>query len=263
MTRALVSRPVRATTLGRRWYARLYLLGKRLAEATELRLFRENVEPGMTIVDMGANVGFYTAAFSRLVGENGRVYAFEPDAFSSTILRDRVRRVPLTNVQVECAAVGATDEPVNLYCSKRDRAETRTFPLGPSVPVEVCRVPMLSLDSYCRDSRIDHIDAIKMDVEGREVDALRGMRHLMETRPPAWMFIEFSPRQLRGAGASPEEFWEELAEDGYVGYELDDRGAVTRIADPRAFTEAHAEGTTDVWAVHKTRPQPVCSAIPA
>jgi FkbM family methyltransferase len=214
LTRILMWEPVRRTALGRRTYTRMYLFGKRLAEEREVQLFRLHLRPGMTIVDMGANIGFYTVLFSQLVGPRGTVYAFEPDPFCSGILRDRIGALPVQNVRVETAALGESEGEATLYCSKRDRAENRTYPFDPAVPVETVQVQMLGLDTYCRTHRIDRIDAVKMDVEGLEVSALRGMREIMVKSPPAWMFVEFCPKQLKGAGASSEAFWQVLAGSG-------------------------------------------------
>lgn len=249
--------PLRRAALCRRAYARMYLFGKRLAEKREQQLFRRFLRPGMTIVDIGANVGFYTVHFSRLVQAGGAVYAFEPDPFGSGILRDRLRTLAVQNVHVERAALGEAEGEATLYCSKRDRAENRVYPFDPSVPVETVQVPVYSLDAYCRAHHIDRIDAVKMDVEGAEVSVLRGMREIMATSPPARMLIEFSPGQLRGAGTSPEAFWQALAGAGYDFYSIHAGGQVRKIWDTPAFTDAHAKGDTNIWAVHRARKEPV------
>jgi FkbM family methyltransferase len=256
VTRLMMRGPVRATAVGRRAYARMYLAGKHFAERAELALFRRYLRPGMTIVDMGANVGFYTAPLSRRVGPTGNVYAFEPDPFCAGLLRERARRLQLTNVLVEELALGAREGEATLFCSNRDRAENCTHALESGVPVEAIRVPVTSLDAYCRDHPIEPIDAVKMDVEGDEVSALRGMRGIMTRRPPAWMFIEFSPGQLRAAGASPEEFWEVLAGYGYLSHSIDPCGKLRLIRDTRSFTEVQAASFTNIWAVHRGQPQP-------
>ncbi len=252
VTRIMTWEPLRRTALGRRTYMQLYLFGKGLAEKREQQLFRQHLRPGMTIVDIGANVGFYTALFSQLVAPRGTVYAFEPDPFCSGILRDRIRTLPLQNVHVESAALGETEGEVTLWCSNRDRAENRIYPFDPKVPVETVQVAALRLDTYCRTHHIDHIDAVKIDVEGAEVSVLRGMREVLAKSPPAWMFIEFCPEHLRDAGTSPEAFWQTLAAYGYDCYSMDDEGQVGKIGDTAAFTEAHALRDTNIWAVHHT-----------
>jgi len=251
VTRLMMWKPVRRTRLGQRAYGRMYLAGKAYAERDEARFLGEHLQPGMTVVDAGANVGFYTVLFSRAVGTSGAVHAFEPDPFCASILRDRLRRlVPDENVLVEEAALGDTEGEAVLYCSHRDRAESRLHPFASAMPVEPVRVRTTTLDAYCRARGIGRIDAVKIDVEGAEVAVLRGMAEIMASRPPAWIFIEFSPEQLAGEGSTAEEFWSLLAEGGYNVRALRERGGLEQIANRAAFTRDHVHTHTNLWAVH-------------
>lgn len=248
----MMRRAIRRSAFGRRTYARMYLVGKTLAERRERLFLRRHLRPGMTVVDMGANVGFYTVLFSRMVGATGAVYAFEPDPLCSGILRDRVGGLPSQNVRVEPTALGESEGQATLYCSNRDRAENRTYPFAAGVPVETEPVRVQSLDGYCETHAVGHIDAIKMDVEGAEVAVLRGMRHILAESPPAWMFIEFCPQQLSGADASAGEFWDVLRGSGYDSHALDDTGQPRRIRDEGAFTRLYRDSCTNVFSVHRT-----------
>ena len=249
VTRIMMRRSIRSTAVGRRTYASMYLAGKRHAERREVELLRKRLRPGMTVFDMGANVGFYTELFSRVIGPTGRVYAFEPDPFCSGILCDRVRR--LENVRVENVALGERPGEATLFCSNRDRAENRTHPFDPDVPMETVRVPVVSLDDYRRSRRVGRIDVVKIDVEGDEVHVLRGMCDTLTREPPAWMFIEFCPKQLRGAGSSAEEFWDLLKGRGYRSYSIEDRGDLRLIPDTGAFTRTQAGSYTNILAVYE------------
>ncbi len=253
--------PLRRSRLGRSVYGWMYLFGKSRAERSESEFFRRLVGPGMTIVDLGANVGFYTAQFSESVGNGGSVIAFEPDPFCADILRRRIGALESAgNVRIEDAALGAARGETILYCSHRDRAESRTHPLDPAIPGETVRVPVCTLDEYCREHGIERIDGVKVDVEGDEVSALRGMREILTTRPPGWIFIEFSPDQLRGAGETPESFWSLLREHGYRTYALENGRTAGAIEDTDAFTRAHQHEDSNVFAVHRSRPE---AALPS
>lgn len=252
VTRVMMWKPVRRTRLGRRAYGRMYLAGKAHAERDEARFLREHLRPGMTVVDAGANVGFYTVAFSEAVGTGGAVHAFEPDPFCASILRDRIRGLDTAdNVRVEEAALGDSEGEAVLYCSYRDRAESRLHPFGSATPVEPVRVRTTTLDAYCRDHGVGRIDAVKIDVEGAEVAVLRGMAGIMARRPPAWMFVEFSPGQLEGAGATAEAFWRLLETYGYDPYTVPGGALPEPITDREAFSREHAHDDVNVWLVHR------------
>ncbi|HEY4595480.1 MAG TPA: hypothetical protein VIJ02_03700, partial [Thermoanaerobaculia bacterium] len=89
LTRMLLAPGLRDLPGIRDLYSRLYVLGKTLAEPRERRFFQEQVEPGMVVFDVGANLGFYTLLLADRVGPQGRVHAFEPDPLSCELLRRR------------------------------------------------------------------------------------------------------------------------------------------------------------------------------
>lgn len=246
ITRLLLSPPVRRTAFGRALYTRLYSLGKGLAERQEMRFLREQVKPGMVVFDVGANLGFYTFLLADQVGPKGRVHAFEPDPMSFGILEKRAAGHP--NVEVTRAAAGDRAGTVPLFCSPTNRADNRIHPSHDARPAETFEVPLITLDDHCAARGIDRIDAVKMDIQGAEVAALRGFAKTLARVRPAWMIVEFSPEHLRGADSTPEDFWAILEELGFVPWGFDDHGRPFRIEDTAAFTREHEATYTDVWA---------------
>lgn len=150
-------------------------------ELAKQRALQRFVRPGMTIYDIGAQAGFYTLFFSRLVSGNDRVYAFEPCAYGARFLIDHVRVNGLANVRIIQAAVC---EKLGLYGMSTDQGICQN---------ELCddsdaglMVPTISLDS----SGLPVPDLIKMDVEGAESAVLRGaLRTLREARPAVFVAL--------------------------------------------------------------------------
>jgi FkbM family methyltransferase len=245
-TRALLSPRLRGSALGRGLYTRLYLLGKSLAERREVRFLREQVEPGMVVLDVGANVGFYTLLLADRVGPTGRVHAFESDPLSFGILQGRAAGRP--NVEITQTAVGDHAGTITLYTNRSNRADNRVHPSLGSETAEAIEVPLATLDDHCAARGIERIDAVKMDIQGAEVSALAGFRKTIARLKPRWMLIEFSPEHLRGAGSSPEAFWAILGELGYEPWGVEENGEAFRIGDLGAFSRQYADGYTDVWA---------------
>lgn len=249
ITRALLAPSVRSLKPVRALYTRLYLLGKTLAEPRERRFFAENVEPGMVVLDVGANVGFYTLILADLVGPGGRVHAFEPDPLSFGILAERAASARHGNVQATQAAVGDHAGRITLYCSRTNRADNRVHPSHEGAEKgEAVEVPLTTLDDYCAARGITKIDAVKMDVQGAEVAALEGFRRTAAQTSPRWLLVEFSPEHLRGAGSAPEDFWKILSDLGFTPWGFGEDGRPFRIEDTAAFTLLYESGYTDVWA---------------
>ncbi|MFY9824598.1 MAG: FkbM family methyltransferase [Thermoanaerobaculia bacterium] len=249
VTRTLLSPALRDRPLARALYARLYLLGKRIAERGEQRFFREQVTPGMVVFDVGANLGFYTSLFADLVGPAGRVHAFEPDPLSFGILRRRTAR--RANVAANQAAAGDHSGTVTLYCNRSNRADNRVHASLGNETAETAEVLLTTLDDYCDAAGVDRIDAVKMDIQGAEIEALRGFRRTLARIQPRWLLIEFSPEHLRAAGSGPEDFWSILDELGFEPWAFGDDSKAFRIEDRAAFARRYERGYTDVWARRK------------
>ncbi len=260
VTRLLLSPPIRDTRAGLWAYTRLYLAGKRLADRGARRFLESRVEPGMVVLDIGANVGFYSLFFARLVGAAGRVHAFEPDPLSRRILEGRrdaanaanaANTASLSNLEIAAVALGDREGRVTLYCNPTNRADNRLHDSLQAPGVEAVDVPLTTLDAFCAERGITRIDAMKMDVQGAEVAALRGMKETMRRTPPRWLFLEFEPELLRNAGASPEELWALLDGYGYEAFAVDDGGEAAPVTDREGLARRYATGYVDLWLVRR------------
>jgi len=146
-------------------------------ESDHMASIKELVKPGMIVYDIGANVGFYTLAFSRLVGDAGRVFAFEPDARNAYMLRRHLELNRIGNVTFIQAAVSNVQGMVG-FDSAREMGRISTS--------GTYQVPAISLDDFI--SLGNPIPAfVKMDVEGAECDALEGASTLLSRGVTAWM----------------------------------------------------------------------------
>ena len=177
----------------------------------EEKLYRERVRPGMTVLEIGANVGFFTLLFSRLAGPGGRVIAFEPDADNFRLLVKNLKANGAANVTCVHKAVAEKDGKARLFFSEEHRGDHRIYDSGdgrPAVEIETA-----ALDSFLpADTRVDFI---KMDIQGAEYAALLGMERTLRRQPQLAMLCEFSPSLLRRAGADPERFLAGLAGTGF------------------------------------------------
>lgn len=162
------------------------------------------VQPGMTIYDIGAQAGFYTLFFSRLTGENGRVYAFEPCPYEARFLVDHVRMNRLTNVKIFQAAVAERTSFVGIStdqgsCQNQicDAANTALM------------VPCIDLDSLS----LPQPDLIKIDVEGAESVVIGGAQKLLFEKHPVVFVALHSDEQRTNCAAL-------LRQAGYAVYDL-------------------------------------------
>jgi FkbM family methyltransferase len=155
-----------------------------LEEDRDLGVARRLLRPGSTFVDCGANIGLWTLTASPLVGATGRVFAFEPNPATSDRLAANVSANLLDNVTVIRAAVGARSATAPFRCESSHNNSA----LCEQTTTDTILVPVLTLDEFIGDQPVH---AIKIDVEGYELDVLRGADRVIE-RPGIWLCIEFN-----------------------------------------------------------------------
>jgi FkbM family methyltransferase len=225
-------------------YLQLYLLGKRITERRELAALRRLVLPGMIVADVGANVGFYALQMASCVGPRGRVLAFEPDPLCFGLLRSRIKRSGGMNVDAHQLALGEGSGEAILYCSAYNRADNRLSPSHAQAHVEEHRVQVRSLDEFLAAEGISTVDALKIDVQGSEERVLKGARRTIEGGLD-WIWVEFSPDHLRGAGTDPRSFLALLADMNMDVFEVDD-GRLQRLSDTEAYIGRIGSGYGDL-----------------
>ena len=224
-------------------YLQLYLLGKRVTERRELAALRRVLLPGMIVADVGANVGFYALQMASRVGPRGRVLAFEPDPFCFDLLRSRIKQSASMNVEAHQLALGEKSGDGVLYCSAYNRADNRLSPSHTEAHVEEHRVQVRSLDDFLAAEGIS-VDALKIDVQGSEERVLKGARRTIEGGLD-WIWIEFSPDHLRGAGTDPRSFLLLLANLNMDVFEVGD-GQLQRLSDTGEYIGRIGSGYGDL-----------------
>jgi FkbM family methyltransferase len=152
----------------------------------ETRLFRQMLAPGMTAVEVGANIGTHTLVMAQSVGPGGRVLAFEPQRSVFQILCGNLALNGLEQVEPWRAALGA--ESGTLVAPRLDPRVRHNFgglELGSGAPVAGDRVPLLTLDSF----DLPALHFMKVDAEGMEHDVLRGARQTLTKFKPL-LYVE-------------------------------------------------------------------------
>lgn len=156
------------------------------------------IAPGNSVADVGANVGVYTRQLSSLVGVSGRVYSFEPVSENLEILEDVVRLARLANVTTFHAALGSNAGHCEVVVP--DRGDfTGYYWAHIAEPGEAGKrevVEVLTFDMLWKKKMIGDIDFIKCDVEGGELEVMRGAVELMRARHPGWL-LEVSRKTSR------------------------------------------------------------------
>ena len=229
---------IHKTAVGRYLFERAYWAYKSLLEARDLRTLQRYVVPASTVIDVGANIGFFTVPFCRWVGVGGRVVGIEPEPENFRSLQHRIRRLGLEDRALLVNAAAA-EEPghVNLQLNPDNPADHRIAQSG-------LRVEAVSIDRFLEAQALPPVSLVKIDVQGGELRVIRGARALLATAKPA-LFVEFDEQHLADGGTSGRQLLDEVASLGYAPYVLKDGGWVA-VGDEELFARMRARGYIDV-----------------
>lgn len=179
-------------------------------EQLTTEMFKKVLKEGDIVVDLGANLGYFTLLAARLVGGKGKVYAFEPEPVNYGLLLKNIEINGYRNIVPVQKAVSDTTGTLRLFVDKEDTGAHTIHQSGDNT--EFIEIQSITLDEFFRDKK-HPIDVIKMDIEGAEMAALLGMERLVKENEDLKMFVEFYPPGIKRRGDSPEEFARRLLED--------------------------------------------------
>jgi len=228
------------------WIRIAYLTGS--YEKGTVQLVKKIVKPGMVVLDIGAHVGFYSKLFSKLVGNRGLVIAFEPHPATFSVLCKNVST--LTNIIPVQAAVAGRKGRASFYdcliesgsaslCYdeyKKEWLKNRLSgrEIAPRVlnglPGSTYTISTTTVDSYLEERHIERVDFIKIDIEGAEINAIRGMKNILRSSSCLTVIMEFNPQALQLFGITPKKALEELQKGGLsIVLVIEDNGRLTRV----------------------------------
>lgn len=180
---------------------------------------------GMVCLDIGAMIGYFTLIMARLVGEEGKIFAFEPEPHNFDLLVRNIAVNGFGNVTAVPKAISNKNEKAKLFLDRVNlgshslvRPGQNTHTLGR----DIIEVEAQTLESFFRDYN-GKIDFVKMDVEGAELAVLEGMENIINKNKDLVIITEFLPHALRRSGSPPEEFLNRLLQYGFKLYDINEK----------------------------------------
>ena len=216
----------------------LYLFVERFREWVnwDKRVYLSFVRRGDITLDVGANVGAHTVFLSHLVGASGRVIAFEPLPSNIAALKDTARRrARHTNISIVPVAVGDSlrEGAATLKVPGNDHTQASlavqssgSWEKGAVTEIEV---PLISLDANTEVQGLSHMELVKIDVEGAELNVLRGASRTLSHHLPL-IYCEAYERWQMSFGYGPADLIEFTRSLGYSGARVFSRGTIFPIS---------------------------------
>lgn len=208
------------------------------------KVVKSIIAKGMVCLDIGANIGYFTLIMARLVGEEGKVFAFEPEPHNFDLLVKNIAINGYHNITPIQKAISNKNGRAELFLDRVNpgshslvRPEQNTHTFGG----DVIEVETQTLDSFFRDYN-GKIDFVKMDVEGAELTVLEGMGNITNKNKDLAIITEFLPDSLTRFGSSPEEFLNRPLQHGFKLYDIDEKKQSLRPIDAASLVKQYPPG---------------------
>ena len=207
------------------------------SEPEVLHFFEKFVKENMVVMDIGAHIGEYTLLAAKIVGESGRVYAFEPDPRNYELLKQNIRLNRMDHV-VELLNYALSNEVGNVkFVLSRELSVSRISSASEELNIlhseSVIGVQATTLDAFYKERNLTRVDVVKLDVEGAELLVLKGAGQILSQPPnkaPVVLF-EYSPSNCARFGYDSRMILEFLKSKGYKIYKLDSEGNLYEAED--------------------------------
>jgi len=181
-------------------------------EPFDTELVKKEIKEGDVVLDLGANIGYYTLIFAKLVGPEGRVIAFEPEPDNFSLLEKNVKINGYNNVVLVKKAASDKAGKLKLYLSESNKGDHRIY--NSHDGRNFIKIDAVRLDDYFKNHKRP-IDFIKIDTQGAEARIIAGARRMLQNNKNIKILTEFWPVGLQRSGANPKAYLNLLLKLGF------------------------------------------------
>ncbi len=209
-------------------------------ETAELAFTERFIQPGMTVLDLGAHHGLYTLLASKRIGNTGRVFSFEPSPRERNALRVHLRLNRCKNVDLQELALGDQNGDSDLYVVEDWAAGCNSLrPPDVAARSSPVSVRVVRLDDWLAEHKIERVDFIKLDVEGAELSILKGAQRLLKGASRPVILAEVQDARTLPWGYRARDIVTTLEGWGYQWFQLSARGSLLEIGPDRDAFDAN------------------------
>jgi FkbM family methyltransferase len=202
----------------------------RVYERNEIRFLRDHLKNGDLFIDIGANIGFYTALSMRLLGNDGMVIALEPDPVSFKFLEQTIKLNGPCKVEVFKLAASSMNGTATLYTSSSNRGDNRLHEFKSAS--DKLNIQTVTIDSLMERLLLNTTNKnvfVKLDIQGGEGLAIRGMKNFINNTGNLTLMMEFWPQGLANMDTDSGELLSELEDAGLNIYELGNKSRLIKL----------------------------------
>lgn len=201
-------------------------------EQNTVQIISQLLKPGDIFMDAGAHCGQYTLIASRSVGETGQVHSFEPDPETFKLLSESVKLNNLDNVHLNQLALSSQEGIRRLYFASSHCTGASSLSTPYTYSEVSCEVKCTTIDSYIHKSDFEEIDLLKIDIEGHEIEALKGGSCLFSSEKKPIIVTEFNEESQNYFGSTCKDLADFLIQKNYELYIIGEELPLNVLAIP-------------------------------
>ncbi len=188
------------------------------AKDWEKKTFIETIERNWTVIEIGANQGYFTNLFQKLVGTKGAIHAFEPIPATFELLKESVSNYPKNYCLYNLGTGAENLDSVEFHLPVNDHGQATMSPHASDAwqnqEIQKVNCKVVRLDDFKPFKNLKRIDFIKLDAEGAELASLQGAKELIDKNKPI-LFFEGCKEWMSSFQYTPRDFDKFLASHGY------------------------------------------------
>ena len=196
-------------------------------EKTLINTIKTYIKKGDVVCDIGAHDGYHTLDMSKAVGRNGKVYAFEPDPDNFDLLKKNLENNAIKNVILVKKAISDRCGVTKLYQNPANRSDNGIIEKGNGF--SFTEVETISLDRFF--AKRNKVDFIKMDIQGAEPLAYKGMTNLIRKNKHMKIIMELRPGLIKNGIRSSQIMLNGLYKSGFSFYYINDLASELELID--------------------------------
>lgn len=199
-----------------------------------VKICKRLIPRGGIVMDVGANIGQYALLAAKLVGSEGYVYAFEPGESQLCKLRYNIALNALNNIDILPIAVGNDRGSYSYYPSScidnQGRGSLIPDHTGNVRSTKPIQINMARLDDFCDERKIKKVDFIKIDVEGYDLEVLKGARNILLNNPLVAVMVELEDDNLKAMGIGANDIRRFMLDLKFHMYEVTGKGRLRKTS---------------------------------
>lgn len=209
------------------------ILTNGIYEPELLKEIKSTLINGSTFIDGGANIGFFSLIASKIIGPKGVVIAFEPTPLTSSFLKKNIKINNINNVVVSNNGLSSSEKYLPFVLTNKPEGNSIIFDKEKNLSNknEIININTTSIDKFCINNDIQKVDLIKLDIEGQELEAIKGAKETLISNKNIKIIFELNIAYSRDGIEFAKEIYKELNKLNFSNFEalLDPRISIKNL----------------------------------